>query len=46
MKAGDTVMEYGDIGQNFYLILQGEVEITIPDPNRKKIFIQLKKEID
>jgi len=39
-------MEYGDIGQNFYLILQGEVEITIPDPNRKKIFITLKKEID
>ena len=25
MREGETVMEYGDVGNNFYLILQGEV---------------------
>ena len=39
MAAGETVMEFGDIGINFYLILQGEVEIMIPDPDHKKTFI-------
>ena len=46
MEKDEIVMEYGDIGQNFYLILQGEVEITVPDPNRKKAFLQLKKDIE
>lgn len=27
MKKGTVVMEYGDIGDNFYFILNGEVEV-------------------
>ena len=38
MDAGETVMQFGDIGDNFYFILSGEVEIRIPDPSRKKKF--------
>ncbi len=43
MSAEEIVMEYGDIGINFYLILAGEVEIVIPDPNQKKVFLQRRK---
>ena len=39
MEKDDVVMEYGDIGYNFYLTLEGEVEITVPDPNHKKAFL-------
>ena len=46
MDKDDVVMEYGDIGYNFYLTLEGEVEITVPDPNHKKAFLQLKKDIE
>jgi DNA repair ATPase RecN len=46
MDAKETVMQYGDIGDNFYFILSGEVEIRIPDPSRKKKFDALKDEIE
>ena len=45
MKKGETVMEFGDVGNKFYLILQGEVEIHIPDPNRKQDFREIKKDL-
>ena len=31
MKAEDFVFEYGSLGEEFFLILEGEVEIQIPD---------------
>jgi CRP-like cAMP-binding protein len=33
LPAGKTVMEFGEVGDNFYFILFGEVEIQIPDQN-------------
>jgi hypothetical protein len=46
LDAKESVMQYGDIGDNFYFILSGEVEIRIPDPSRKKKFDNLKDEIE
>jgi CRP-like cAMP-binding protein len=46
MDAGDTVMSFGDVGDNFYFILSGEVEVRIPDPSRKKKFDALKDDIE
>jgi CRP-like cAMP-binding protein len=34
-EKGELIMEYGDEGEYFYLILEGQVEILTPDPNRK-----------
>ena len=34
VEAGRIVMSYGDIGQYFYFILTGQVEILIPDQNK------------
>ena len=31
LKAEDFVFEYGSLGEEFFLILEGEVEIQIPD---------------
>ena len=33
-----TVMEYGDVGDNFYLIMLGKVDIQIPDYDKTKRF--------
>jgi len=33
------VFEYGDLGEYFYLILSGSVEIQIPDFRKKEIFL-------
>ena len=41
LEKGKTVMEYGDIGDNFYFILKGEVQIEIPDQNKLPRFKQL-----
>ena len=34
LAQGSTVMNYGDVGDNFYFILFGTVEIHIPDQNK------------
>ena len=31
-KAGSEVFEYGSYGDKFYIILQGEVKVIIPNP--------------
>jgi hypothetical protein len=46
LPKGKKVMEYGEVGENFYFILQGEVEIEIPDPNRKKAFLNRLAELE
>ena len=33
VPAGRNVVEFGDIGNNFYFILNGAVEVNIPDQN-------------
>jgi hypothetical protein len=35
MKKGDYVMNYGDFGDKFYVILKGDVSVRIPDPKLK-----------
>ena len=35
-EAGDLVFRYGDYGDLFYIILQGEVEVLIPSDSQKK----------
>jgi hypothetical protein len=37
-KKDDLVMSYGDLGHNFYFIIQGEVEIIVPHKDRLKKF--------
>ena len=32
MDAGETVFEYDSIGENFFIILNGEVSVNIPNP--------------
>ena len=39
-------MEFGDIGDLFYFILKGEVEIKVPDINRRRGFDHLRNEIE
>ena len=39
-------MDYGDVGDNFYFILFGEVDVHIPDPNKLQRFKNLQKEIN
>ena len=34
MQKGEYVFEYQDIGDNLYLILDGSVEVQIPDKKR------------
>jgi len=45
-NSDEIICEYGEVGENFYFILEGQVEIMIPDKDRKKKFDQLKEEID
>ena len=37
-QADETICEYGEDGQYFYFILEGQVKISIPDKDRKKKF--------
>jgi hypothetical protein len=46
MPKNKLVMEHNEIGENFYFVLQGEVEISIPDPNRKRAFLARLEEIN
>jgi hypothetical protein len=41
--AGATVIEYDDVGDNFYFILKGELLITIPQ-NKEK-YQEIKRKI-
>ena len=41
MREGTRVMNYGDVGDNFYFILFGGVEVHIPDPNKLQRFKNL-----
>ena len=42
----DEVITYGSQGDKFYLILEGKVEIKIPDPSQTEKFEKVGKEID
>ena len=37
------VFEYGDIGTHFYIVLEGKVEIQIPDKERKEEFEEVRE---
>ena len=43
VEEGQAVMEYGDVGRNFYFIVMGEVEIYTPDPTKKEEFAKAVK---
>ena len=45
VPADKYVMEYGDAGDHFYLLLCGHVNISIPDPSRIESFKQLQRDI-
>ena len=38
INSGKTIMEYGNVGEHFYFILKGRVQLKIPDPYKTKIF--------
>ena len=40
VPADRPVIEYGDVGDKFYLVLCGNVNISIPDPDRTEAFKQ------
>jgi CRP-like cAMP-binding protein len=44
LPAHNSVMEYGDVGDNFYFILTGECEIHLPDSKRMDQFKQAKRD--
>ncbi len=39
MKADEFVIQYGDFGDEFYVILEGQCEVQVPDKNQ---LVQLK----
>jgi hypothetical protein len=39
------VFKFGDVGENFYLILNGEVEIFVPNPSKTGLFNELRRKI-
>jgi hypothetical protein len=41
VPAGRNVVEFGDIGNNFYFILNGSVEVNIPDQSRLERFREM-----
>jgi len=45
-KKGRVVFEIGSQGDLFYLILDGVIEITIPDPNLTHAFHEINNNID
>ena len=45
VPANKYVIEYGDVGHNFYLVLHGHVNISIPDPNGMDAFKQVQRDI-
>lgn len=45
MLKGEYVFEFGDVGDNFYLILDGIVEIQIPDSNEQGLYESTRNEI-
>lgn len=34
-KKGDTIMHWGDFGENFYILINGEVKVLVPSPKLK-----------
>jgi hypothetical protein len=46
VEPNKTIMEYGDIGEHFYFILKGRVQMKIPDPSRLKLFELCVKRIE
>jgi len=42
----EKVMSYGDEGDLFYFMLSGEVEISIPMPDRRKKFDERFKQLE
>ena len=45
LQKGEYVFMHGDIGDKFYLILDGSVEVQIPDKMRLNDFEQCKTDI-
>jgi CRP-like cAMP-binding protein len=41
VEVGQTIMEFGDIGDQFYFIVMGEVDIHTPNPNKLDAFARL-----
>ena len=49
MKKDEFVIEYGSFGEDFYLILEGECEVLVPDSSNgefKKVDFELKQFLD
>jgi hypothetical protein len=34
-KAGEIIMNWGDLGDKFYIIIKGSVKVLVPDPKVK-----------
>ena len=50
MKKDEFAIEYGSFGEEFYVILEGELEILVPDSSAveefKKVDFELKQLLD
>ncbi len=40
MRSGDIVFSYGDLGEKFYIILEGSVGVMIPNSKRRKTTVE------
>jgi len=38
--AGSNVIEYGDVGDKFYIVIRGEVSVLIPKQFRRSVIEQ------
>ena len=45
-EAGENVMEFGDVGEYFYFILMGQVDVYIPIPTKIGSFKKIQKRIN
>lgn len=45
MAPADVVFEIDSVGDKFYFILQGNVEVQIPDPQRRKQYNSVSQSI-
>lgn len=46
MKKDQFVIEYGTFGEDFYVILEGECEVLVPDQNLEDNFKSIVKELN
>lgn len=44
-EAGDLIVEYGTMGDEFYVLLEGECEVLVPDQYNSDLFKKVNLEM-